>query len=293
MMEFKVMTFPDMAHVYRLREALWRDTPFGNAGVMVGSGFSRNADPTSPGSRTMPTWQELTLSLVDRLYINPDQQAQRESAIRESGATSGFLRLAQEFEAAFGRTTLNGLIRDLVPDMDYSPGDLHRLLLELPWADVLTTNWDTLLERASTDIFNRNYQIVRSLSEIPNNKRPRIVKLHGSLPANDPFIFTEEDYRTYQTRFAPFVNLVRQSMMENVICLLGFSGDDPNFLHWSGWARDHLDMLTQKIYLVGWLDLSTHRRRMLEDRHVIPIDLAHLPVGQKWPVGQHHRYATE
>ena len=70
--------------------------------------------------------------------------------------------------------------------------------------------------------------------------RPRIAKLHGSFPSNRPFIFTEEDYRTYPRRFAAFVNLVQQSMMENVFCLLGFSGDDPNFLYWTGWVRDHL-----------------------------------------------------
>lgn len=32
------------------------------------------------------------------------------------------------------------------------------------------------------------------------------MKLHGSFPAHSPFIFTEEDYRTYPRKFAPFVN---------------------------------------------------------------------------------------
>lgn len=34
--------------------------------------------------------------------------------------------------------------------------------------------------------------------------------------------------------------MVQQSMMETVFLLVGFSGDDPNFLHWSGWVRDNL-----------------------------------------------------
>ena len=71
--------------------------------------------------------------------------------------------------------------------------------------------------------------------------RPRIVKLHGSLPAQFPLIVTEEDYRTYPTKFAPFVNTVQQAMMETVFLLIGFSGDDPNFLNWSGWVRDNLN----------------------------------------------------
>jgi hypothetical protein len=131
------------------------------------------------------------------------------------------------------------------------------------------------------------------MSEIPASIRPRIAKLHGSLPANGPLIFTEEDYRTYPSQFAPFVNLVQPSMMENVFCLIGFSGDDPNFLHWSGWVRDNLGSSAPKIYLVGWLDLSPHRRRMLEDRNVVPVDLARLPQGRNWPEHLNHRYAIE
>ncbi len=125
-------------------------------------------------------------------------------------------------------------------------------------------------------------------------KRPRIVKLHGSFPAQFPLIVTEEDYRTYPTKFAPFVNTVQQSMMETVFLLIGFSGDDPNFLKWSGWVRDHLGASAPKIYLAGYLEMSQHRRRMLEERNVVPIDLAQHPQSNRWKEQNlHHRYATE
>ena len=57
------------------------------------------------------------------------------------------LKLADEYEAALGRHALDSLIRDQVRDNQWQPGDLHERLLGLPWTDVLTTNWDTLLER--------------------------------------------------------------------------------------------------------------------------------------------------
>jgi hypothetical protein len=81
--------------------------------------------------------------------------------------------------------------------------------------------------------------------------------------------------------------------METIFCLVGFSGDDPNFLHWSGWVRDNLGAGAPMIYLVGWLELSAHRRRMLEARKVMPVDLSALPDADKWPPGLRHRYATE
>ena len=81
--------------------------------------------------------------------------------------------------------------------------------------------------------------------------------------------------------------------METVFLLIGFSGNDPNFLNWSGWVRDNLGDAAPKIYLAGWLGLSLHRRRMLENRNVISIDLAHHSKADKWPKNFRHKYATE
>jgi hypothetical protein len=66
------------------------------------------------------------------------------------------------------------------------------------------------------------------------------VKLHGTIGDAGPLIFAEEDYRTYPAKYAAFVNFARQVFIENELCLVGFSGDDPNFLQWAGWVRDHL-----------------------------------------------------
>lgn len=283
--------FPDIANVGVIRDALWRHKTTGNASVMIGSGFSRNADPISPSARSMPNWKQMAKELCEPLYGGDGNRVN--AALQETLGISGALRLAQEYQTAFGLGALNAKIREIVPDNDYRPSDLHKRLLRLRWADVFSTNWDTLLERSCPDALERSYDVVRTIEDIPYATRPRIVKLHGTFPGHAPFIFTEEDYRTYPVRFAPFVNLVQQSMMETTFCLLGFSGDDPNFLHWSGWVRDNLGERAPKIYLVGWLELSAHRRRMLEQRNVMPIDLSALPKAKDWPRAQRHRYATD
>ncbi|MBN9070114.1 MAG: SIR2 family protein, partial [Rhizobiales bacterium] len=58
--------------------------------------------------------------------------------------------------------------------------------------------------------------------------------VRGSLRAS--VVISEDDYRTYPQRRAAFVNTARQVFIENELCLLGFSGDDPNFLQWAGWV---------------------------------------------------------
>ena len=285
------MQFPDQSHMDRIREALW-DRPGSGASVMVGSGLSKCALKARPGAFDAPLWRDLAIAVTDRLY---PPYAYRELAPHNNRprSTDDFLRVAQEYETAFGRSELHRFLQQQVRDDDFTPGEVHERLLRLPWRDVFTTNWDTLLERTRSKVVERGYSTVEDKGQLPLASQPRIVKLHGSLPAQFPLIFTEEDYRTYPAKFALFVNTVQQAMMESVFCLVGFSGNDPNFLHWSGWVRDHLGAAAPKMYLAGWLALSPHRRRMLEDGGVVPIDLAHHPKAQSWPDHLRHRYATE
>ncbi|WP_162792193.1 SIR2 family protein [Novosphingobium sp. P6W] len=285
--------FADDPHVERIAEALWMREPVGSAALLVGAGFSRNAVPVRPSVGTMPGWNDIYKVMVNHLYpatvavgaAVPGEglRTQRDWLLEQTGATSAYLRVAEEYEAQFSRDALDKLILRHVPDRQFSPGKLHRMLVELPWADILTTNWDTLLERAGEAAEDRVYEVLRAVEEIPEARAPRIIKLHGSFPSNRPFVFTEEDFRRYPERAAAFVNLAQQVAMENMLVLVGFSGDDPNFLFWSGWVRDRLGQKAPPIYLVGTLGLSTAKRKMLEGRGIQPVDLAALPEFANWP----------
>ena len=281
----------DQSHINKVRDALW-SRPDAGASIMIGSGFSRNANKTRPDAGDPPLWDDIARAIVKKLYPRSTDGSWSGPGTGALSADNA-LRLAQEYKTGFGSSELHRLLEHLVRDDQFTPGDAHSRLLRLPWRDVFTTNWDTLLERASANVTQRAYNLVQAMDQLPLMSQPRIVKLHGSLPSTFPLVLTEEDYRTYPTKSAPFVNTVQQAMMETVFLLIGFSGDDPNFLHWSGWVRDNLGSAAPKIYLAGWLDLSPHRRRMLEDRGVVPIDLALHPKGHRWPEHQRHQYATE
>lgn len=138
------------------------------------------------------------------------------------------------YENVFGRNDLDRLICGQIRDDQLMPGDLHTRLTQLPWRDVFTTNWDTLLERTCMVLPEPTYDVVYTPSHIPIVSQPRIFKLHGTLSSQFPLIVTENDYRTYPEKFAPFVITVKLAMMETVFILVGFSGDNPNFKEWSG-----------------------------------------------------------
>ena len=265
--------FTDQIHIEQIKKRLWCGREFGQAAVMIGAGFSRNADTASYNAPSFPLWKELAGGMYDSLYPSGSDHICDKSVATSGG---GALKLALEYETIFGRAALDSYLLESIDNGNYHPGELHKLLLSLPWSDVFTTNYDTLLERTRIHIYERKYDLVETLSDMPGKMKPRIVKLNGSFPSHRPFIITEEDFRTYPKKFAPFVNMVQQSMMENAFCLIGFSGDDPNFLSWSGWVRDNLGESKPPIYLCGLLELefSPSKRRLLENKGIVPIDLS-------------------
>ncbi|MEL6611081.1 MAG: SIR2 family protein, partial [Bacteroidota bacterium] len=208
-------------------------------------------------------------------------------------APTDALRLAQEYEHTMTRNTLDALLARLIPDALYAPGPLHISLLELPWVDVLTTNYDTLLERAARRS-GRRYSTVYRPADLARTAAPRIVKLHGSFPSHTPFVLTEEDFRRYPRTHAPFVSLAQTLLAEHAVLLVGFSGDDPNFLQWSGWVRDHLPASAPPLFLAGIHDLPPPKRTLLTSRGIAPIDLAPLFPRDTWnDVGERHAAALK
>nr|HPJ13063.1 SIR2 family protein [Caldisericia bacterium] len=253
-----------LPYLNEIAERLWTN----RAAIMVGSGFSKNA------STEYPDWNQLGDIFYERVYGTKPGP--------EDCKYMNVMRLAEEVESAIGRPALENLIRSSIPDECVEPSKLHTKLLELPWVDVFTTNYDTLLDRASAKISTRKYEIVTNKEDIPYATKPRIVKLHGSFPSQRPFVITEEDYRRYPDDYSPFVNTVQQSLLENTICLIGFSGTDPNFLKWIGWIRDNLGIdQMQKIYLVGLFNFSIARIQLFAKQGIVVVDMSRYTKLQK------------
>ncbi|MDH1471558.1 SIR2 family protein [Shewanella bicestrii] len=250
--------FPETirAHLEQIAVRLWSD----RAVVMVGAGFSKNA------SAKYPSWFELGDILFEKAHgRRPDTNEKSYLSL---------LKVAEDAEAVIKRPALDAVLMQHIPDNTVDPSVLHETLLELPWADVLTTNYDTLLERAQRKVISRRYSTVFHQDDLSYQKKPRIIKLHGSFPSHRPFVITEEDYRQYPQKRAPFVNTVRQALLENTLCLIGFSGDDPNFLHWIGWIRDQLGSeQCQPIYLIATGKISVAQQAVLAKRQIIVVDM--------------------
>ena len=287
-----VAAFEAQSLMDQVAQALWA-RPFAGASVLVGAGFSRNALKIDHAAPPMPLWTDIVNRICVELCPDESQRCAAWPAWPKLGAVSDAMRIAQEYELAFGRHQLEQLLQGLIPDRAYRPGPLHARLLNLPWRDVFTTNWDTLLERTIARDHPKGYSTLECAAELPLRDPPRIIKLHGSVPSQFPLIFTEEDYRRYPDDYPAMINTVHQAMMESVLLLIGFSGSDPNYLQWIGWVRDRLGPSAPMIYVAGYLDWPAHRVRLFEHHHTRVIDLARHPQAARWPSGVRNEYAAE
>lgn len=254
-------------YIYEISEALCEN----HAALMIGAGFSKNAEKIAMTDKKFLDWNKLSDKFYEAVY------GENKKPGKEYNSS---LRLAQEVEISLGRPKLEKIIKNAVPDMEYAPSQLYIRMLELPWKDIFTTNYDTLLERAAEKVTKRRYNVVVSQNDLINSAdATRIVKLHGSFPSYRPFIITEEDYRTYPVKFAAMVNTVQQALLENVFCMVGFSCEDPNFINWVGWINDNLGKSSsQKMYMVSVNHMEEPKRKLLFNQNIVVIDLQEL-----WP----------
>lgn len=238
------------------------------ASVMVGAGFSKNAI-FDPGAK-MKDWNELGKDFYEQLYAKKPEEKDLEF--------KSPVRLASQLASYTSHIELDKIISNSLPDGASSPGPLHIKLMQLPWRDVFTTNYDTLLERTRPQ-WIRHYDVVKNRDTLVYSKSPRIIKLHGCFTGQHPFIITEEDFRTYPNKHPEFVNTVRQSLIENLFCLVGFSGDDENFLSWIGWLRDVIGKESVMCYHITFSkDKHDSETCLMQERGITPIDLKELPL---------------
>lgn len=217
----------------------------GNAelSVLVGSGFSKNAKPISNQIKTkFPDWEELKKVYCSNIHSKHIDAEELEIA--------DVLEIADIIVRLKDRKTLEDITIDAIPDNDYMPSELYYKLLQLSWIDIFSTNFDTLLEKTNNDIKVRKYQNIISKEDLYQTDPPRIIKLHGTFPSNRPFIISQTDYDKYEEKYSPFLVKIKETLYHKNLCLIGFSGKDPNFQNWMKWLQHEVEDYAHKPYLI-------------------------------------------
>ena len=218
--------------------------------VMVGAGFSKNANTfKNEKDSQYEDWLALLVPAYKEMFPDNSECVNDEiDRIRKKIQAMGESEFAEQYEKYKGsREFLDLYIENRINSIDKSTDDLsfHRKLLDLNWCDIITTNWDDLLERANAK--DEKYTTILSAKELRCRNNDRIVKLHGSIRTdkqikeneynfdntyNYLYLITTTDFERYRTDHEDFSNFMKVKILENPFCLMGFSGRDSNFRYW-------------------------------------------------------------
>lgn len=204
--------------------------------AIVGAGFSRNSNDS------FPDWANLLVDAYKEMHPKIDDNSVVDE-IRRVGEPV----VAAEYEKYRGkRESLDVYIEKRILQKQNMPQnlDVHESFLKLNWCDIITTNWDNLLEKADK---KGKYKVVCSAKDLKLSNKDRIVKIHGSLRNDEEignqeyefddcfdhlYLITEKDYENYPFNHEGFSNFMKVKILENSFCLFGFSGNDWNFRYW-------------------------------------------------------------
>jgi hypothetical protein len=169
--------------------------------------------------------------------------------------------LCYEATQGLGRKALvDALVKHLVEGKTPSPA--LRMLAALPFKIILTTNYDSLLERALRDCGKQVEPLIydpkpdtvaRDLVDDPTPDRPLLFKIHGDLAHRESVVITDEDYIGFVQRMSekdqthPVPRTVLYRMQKWPMLFVGYSLRDYNLrllVRTLRWRIDKADIPT-------------------------------------------------
>ena len=208
--------------------ALIRSIAEGRCVAFLGAGMSQPDAPDWPGllrnlAENLPTSSSLAREALDILAVQPLHASDLEAAAQ-------ILRDAYANDDSFERA-VQQIIGQVTPE---KTADRYRLLREIPFESILTTNFDNLITGASpeTTVYA---QLLRGQAShwrhwrFSSRDAPHVIKLHGDAngsPVNNPVVLARSDYRRRLYQDGRYSNFLRAVFATRTLLFLGVSFTD-------------------------------------------------------------------
>lgn len=175
----------------------------------IGAGFSIDAG--------LPGGNKIAQKLLDIL--------------RRNGYSNGIqplYKIAQDFENSRRRPELTNTICDIISkaqeQADRHPFELLTKIKPQP-IDIITTNWDKLIEEAYG---RRNITVILDDKSLPQHKSSiaNLLKIHGDLDNLMGATITNNDYANFKDKHEGFYQKLCTLFREKTILFLGYSTED-------------------------------------------------------------------
>lgn len=195
----------------------------------------------------LPSWSELIGHLLKELGLDT----------REYGRDS-YQMLAEYYRLRHGSI---GPLRSWmdrawhVSSQKVRDSEIHRLLVELDFPVIYTTNYDSNLEIAH-ELHGREYVKITNVRDMALAREGdrQIIKFHGDFDDDNSLVITETDYLDRLAFDSPLDLRFRSDSLGKTLIFIGYSMSDPNIrllLHrlWRMWRDSGNDRERPPSYL--------------------------------------------
>jgi hypothetical protein len=194
--------------------------------LFVGAGLSRAAG--------YPGWRDLMETVVQRTV----ESAAGDSAGRELTAlleVGRYAEVADQCREILGPARFAALLRTQLAKPVSPPEATHRPIVQTPYASIVTTNFDTLLEDAYALWSDDGVPKCPTGTQLGHHgtllldRTFFILKAHGTIHDAASLVFTSEDYRRIIHANPAFQSMMAAILLSHAVVFVGYSLNDPNF----------------------------------------------------------------
>jgi len=197
----------------------------------VGAGVSKISN--------VPTWKELIDAFCKKLNISTYDYS-----------NDDYLSIPQKYYYSIQRNNKKyySFLKDNLGGNSIKPNHIHSLIYSFGPANIVTTNFDDLLEKSAvTNCLT--YKSIASDAEVASvNGDKYILKVHGDL-AHKNVVLKEEDYLNYSENFKLIETLLKSIFSTNTVVFIGYGLNDYNIRLVLNWSKTLTNDINKPIFI--------------------------------------------
>jgi hypothetical protein len=199
-----------------------------NLVIVVGAGVSASCS-NGAGDRP-PAWDKLLTDLVSRLGLT-DRGDEIADLVDKDRLLDAAELLRQECARLSKMQDLHKAIKVAVDGKASDPflGSLwHESIVRLDPSTIVTTNYDKIIERATSNAYNQHDFRSTSVAGDVRRGEPTLLKIHGTVDHIESIVLARTDYTRVRLHGAHAMQVLQALFLTRPALLLGYRLRDPD-----------------------------------------------------------------
>lgn len=194
----------------------------GKLTFFIGAGVSRLSN--------YPGWKDLINTFAEKLGLQPKGED-------EDYSSSEYLSIPQKYYYFINKDDKKYYeLIDSCLGVERDSNEIHDMILALKPKNIITTNFDELIEQTVSK-HGLFYNVISSDKSLKVGETDRLIlKIHGDLKSRN-IVLKEEDYLNYSEKFKLIENAVKYIFSTNTVVFIGYGVEDYNIKLILNWVR--------------------------------------------------------